>query len=233
VFVSAIIPAAGVGRRFGSGTNKQFLSIAGKPILYYSIQQFQQCPLIDEIIVVVPPEWIAPVQTDIIMKYEFYKVSRVVQGGRERFNSVENGLNEANPATKIVAIHDGVRPLVSVQAIEKVVVAAQKDEAAILAVPVKDTVKIAKKGYVHRTLDRNQLWAIQTPQVFKYDLIKKAYVKKDQLKMPITDDAMLVEALGHPVKVVEGEYTNIKITSPDDFSLAEYLIMKQTQESCC
>lgn len=224
MFVSAIIPAAGSGRRFGSEIKKQFIEIDDKPVLYYTIRQFEACSRINEIIIVVPDDWIEMVKRDVVEKYHLKRVTQVVVGGDERFESVHNGLKAVNPKTSLAAIHDGVRPIVSTGAIERVVAAGAETKAAILGVPVKDTIKAVSDHLIDKTLDRSQLWAIQTPQVFDYDLIMKAYAQKNQIKVPITDDAMLVEALGHPVKIVQGEYTNIKITSPEDYDYAAFLL---------
>lgn len=224
MFVTAIIPAAGKGRRFGSEINKQFLEIDGKPILYYTLHQFEISSLISEIILVVPETWLTSIPKLLIEKYQLKKISRVIIGGRERFESVFNGLKAVAPPTDIVVVHDGVRPLITVQLIEKAIQECQKYDAVALAVPIKDTVKIVQNGFIQQTLDRSLLRAIQTPQVFKFELLLKAYENRPTVSIPLTDDATLVEELGIPVKIVDGDYTNIKITSPEDLLLAEYLL---------
>lgn len=224
MFVSAIIPAAGVGRRFGSKTNKQFLQLNGKPMLYYSVKAFETSPLISEIILVVPEPWISSVEHEIVQQYHFSKIKQIIPGGKERFYSVSNGLAAVSTEAEIVAVHDGVRPFVSQTLIASCIHACQSHPAIVPAVPVRDTIKSVKNGLINQTMDRSLLWAVQTPQVFQYEILRDAYQNMEVTQSPITDDAMLVERLGVSIKIVHGDYNNIKITSPEDFSWAEYFL---------
>lgn len=212
----AIITAAGYGKRMGKP--KQFLELNGKPILERTIAVFERARIIDEIIVVVNEE-------DVGWVKKSGKVRQVVGGGKERQVSVFNGLKVLPGDTEIVAIHDGARPFITSEIIENAIVEAKKVGAVVVGVPVKDTIKkvSSKQLAVSSTVDRSQLWAAQTPQVFKKDIILKAYqAGKD--KFQVTDDAMLVEKMGKPVKMVMGSYQNIKITTPEDLIIAEGII---------
>jgi len=231
VFVSAIIPAAGKGLRFGGKTNKQFLKINEKPILYYSIRQFEISSLINEIILVVPEDWLSEIP-QLLQKFQFKKLSKIISGGNERFNSVLNGLHVVDPKSNMIAIHDGVRPLVSTKLIDSTIIACIQHQAVTAAVPITDTVKVVQGGVIKSTLDRSLLWAIQTPQVFHYDLLMRAFQKKGEISSKITDDAMLIEHLGHTVKVVEGDYRNIKITSPGDLDLVRFYLDTTEPKKC-
>jgi len=226
LFVSAIIPAAGKGQRFGSRLNKQFIDLGGKPLLYYTLRQFQIADVINEIILVVPENWL-PEMTILAEACQFSKITQIVAGGNERFQSVANGLAKIDRQSEIVVVHDGVRPFISTELIAKSVQAGIEYQAVALAVPVKDTIKVVQQGLVEKTLDRSVLWAIQTPQVFQAELLREAYARLSRPTVSITDDATLVEALGHPVKIIEGDYRNIKITSPDDYHLAEFYLSRK------
>jgi 2-C-methyl-D-erythritol 4-phosphate cytidylyltransferase len=215
----AIIVAGGRGKRMGRP--KQFIKIAGKPMLEWTVGAFQRSKVIDGIILVVAKE-----QMPLTNKLKFSKILKIVAGGKERQDSVRSGL-EALPGTaEIVAIHDGARPMVTPGLIEDSIKAAKKYGAAIVGVPVKDTVKVAsrKELVVNRTVDRSGLWAAQTPQTFKVSVIKKAYAN---LKEIVTDDAMAVEKAGFPVKMVRGSYKNIKITTPEDLITGEAFLRKE------
>ncbi|MCI0512490.1 2-C-methyl-D-erythritol 4-phosphate cytidylyltransferase [candidate division KSB1 bacterium] len=225
-FVSAIIPAAGKGRRLKANINKQFILIQNRPILYYTLKTFETSPLINEIILVVPEAWREEVSQHLVPEFQFSKIRQVIAGGYERYESVANGLNYVDPQTDYVVIHDSVRPFLTASLLEQVILAGFEFQAVTLGVPVKDTIKRVADGFITQTLDRSLLWAIQTPQVFKYDLIQQAYAHIQDLKTTITDDAMLVEALGFPVKIVPGDDLNIKITSVEDLQWAELLVPK-------
>jgi 2-C-methyl-D-erythritol 4-phosphate cytidylyltransferase len=226
LFVTAIIPAAGKGLRFGGKVNKQFLEVQGHPILFYTLRAFEASDLINEIILVVPEDWIEVVSVTILQKYKLEKKYKILAGGKERYHSVQHGLNAANPQTDIVLIHDAVRPLIRTSLIDKAIIAGQEFQAVVLGLPVKDTVKVVQNGFVKNTVDRSLLWSIQTPQVFDFKLLRKAYQKIDDLKIPVTDDAMLVEAFGVPVKIIDGDPINQKITSPEDLEWFEYNLVK-------
>lgn len=219
----AIITAAGQGKRMGSP--KQFIKIGGRPMLWWTLSVFQKTKAIDEIILVVNAE-----EKNQTKGFKFSKIKKVVAGGRERQDSVNNGLKALPENTEIVVIHDGARPLVTAGMIEAAIHQAKKHGAAVVGVPVKDTIKLVnpKPGTVNRTLQRDRVWAAQTPQVFKRDLIMRAYQKYGKQK--VTDDAMLVEKMGKPVKMLMGSYLNLKITTPDDLLLAEALLGKKTDK---
>ncbi len=222
----ALIAAAGRGERMGAATRKQYLDLAGRPILAHTIAVFQQSPEVDAVVPVVAPEDVEYCWEKMVYPYGFSKVIRVVAGGVDRSQSVWLGLQALDPHTELVLVHDGVRPLVPPDQVAEVIGAARLYGAAVLAVPVKDTIKEADAGgFVARTPDRGQLWASQTPQVFAYELLLRAYRQAlEQEGTGGTDDAMLVEALGCPVKLVPGAYRNIKITTEEDLTVARVLL---------
>ncbi|MDD5259508.1 MAG: 2-C-methyl-D-erythritol 4-phosphate cytidylyltransferase [bacterium] len=223
--IAAVIVAAGLGKRMNYLKPKQFLALAGKPVLWHTLQRFIKSGLFNEIIVVIHRDFRQYCQQNIIKKYKFNHVTLVV-GGKERQDSVYHGLKGIQPCD-LVCIHDGVRCLVPLQVIQDTVAAAKKYGAAIAAVPVKDTIKAGNdKAFVNKTIDRYNLWSIQTPQIFDYKLIMKAYKQACQQKFYGTDDAMLIERLGKKVKIVPGSYDNLKITTPIDLFLAEKLLRK-------
>ncbi|MBN2089336.1 2-C-methyl-D-erythritol 4-phosphate cytidylyltransferase [candidate division KSB1 bacterium] len=226
MFVTAIIPAAGKGLRFGGKVNKQFFEVQGHPILFYTLRAFEASDLIREIILVVPEDWIEIISESVIHKYKFKKNYQILAGGKERYHSVQNGLNAANSQTEIVLIHDAVRPLIRTSVIDRAITACEKFQAVVLGLPLKDTIKIVQDGFVKNTVDRSLLWSIQTPQVFNFELLRMAYQRIDKLNIPVTDDAMLVEASGVPVKIIEGDPINQKITSPEDLEWFEYYLAK-------
>jgi len=222
--VSAVIAAGGKGRRMNSSISKQFLNIKGRPILYYTLKKFERIDKIKSIILVVGADDIDFTREEIVKRYKFKKI-KIVQGGKERQDSVYNGLRELSPQTDIVVIHDGVRPFVPVTIIEKSIAAAAKYKAVGVAVPVKDTIKVVDiNNTIITTPDRKTLWAMQTPQSFTYDVIMRAYEKAMDDDFYGTDDTVLVERLGLPVKIIEGAYENIKITTPEDIIFAEAFI---------
>lgn len=220
----AIIVAAGTGKRIEGNVPKQFLSVAGKPILAHTIDKFEKCESVDEIILVAPGDYLGYCSQGIVDKFSFEKIKKVVCGGEERQDSVYLGLKACPSGTSIVAIHDGVRPLVSPKKIAESIQLCRQKKAVILAVPPKDTIKRGEDGAVVTTLDREKLWLVQTPQVFEYKLILDAYEKADADEFVGTDDAILVERLGHEVAILEGDYQNIKITTAEDLAVAERLL---------
>ncbi len=224
----AVVLAAGAGKRMQSDTKKQFLQLREKPIIYYSLQAFQES-FVDEIVLVVSKEDIDYCRKEIVEKYGFTKVKYITVGGKERYHSVAAGINSLS-ACDYVFIHDGARPMLAGEILERAYHCVKECDACVVGMPVKDTIKIANEsGYIAMTPNRNLVWSIQTPQVFKYKLINEAYKKlieqEEVLKdkgINITDDAMVVETLmAHPVKLVEGSYENIKITTPEDLKVAE------------
>lgn len=220
---TAIVLAAGKGKRMHSKIQKQFLEIGGKPILYYSMECFQKSPLIQDIILVTGEDMISYCQSEIVEKYGFTKVCKVTAGGKERYDSVYAGLLCCQD-TDYVYIHDGARPFVTEEMIQRGYEAVKRTNACVMGMPSKDTVKLADpSGYIKETPDRKIVWNIQTPQIFSYDLIRGAYEsirKKDMTG--VTDDAMVVEQeTGTKILLVEGSYQNIKITTPEDLAIAE------------
>lgn len=221
--VTAIVPCGGVGRRMGKGVPKQFIEVAGRPILIHTLQLLDACPLIHAIILVIPDEHRDLVQR-LLSEFPVEKLCDIVAGGKERQDSVRNGLKSVPKSTKMVLVHDGVRPMVSIQKVKEVIRGAERHGAAILAVPIKDTVKSVTHGRVNHTVDREKLWAVQTPQVFHVSLLQKAYSDAESNGWDATDDAGFVEMSGHDVYVVQGEDSNIKITTPDDLRFAEMIL---------
>jgi 2-C-methyl-D-erythritol 4-phosphate cytidylyltransferase len=217
----ALITAAGKGRRMNSETPKQYLPLDGKPILVRTMEIFEACAAVDEIYVIVPADQMDRVEKEIIEKYQFRKVLKVVRGGKMRQQSVWNGLKAIRSDCSVVIVHDGVRPFVTPKLIEKGIKVALETGAAVVAVPAKDTIKRAVKGKVVETLPREEIWLAQTPQSFQYTLLMRAYQKANQEEVIGTDDASLVEQLGHPVTLIEGDYANIKITTLEDLAFAE------------
>ncbi|MFC1931262.1 2-C-methyl-D-erythritol 4-phosphate cytidylyltransferase [Chloroflexota bacterium] len=217
----AVIVAAGKSERMGD-VDKLFVLLGGKPLLFWSAQAFQKCPGIDQIVVVVSDENETKCR-HLVTGGEWSKVSDVCLGGQRRQDSVAEGLKRLDRCAWVV-IHDGARPLVTVDLIERGLEAARETGAAVAAVPVTDTIKLAGDDrIVHQTPPRQNLWAIQTPQVFRTGMITEAYQKTND---DVTDDASLVEQLGYPVKLYPGSYDNIKITTPEDLALVEVLWQK-------
>jgi len=224
---TAIIAAAGTGSRMASDRPKQFLQLAGTPIIFHTLAPFEQCDSIDEVIVVLPAEEAAAFLA-FVGKRGIRKMSRVVPGGTTRADSVKRGLLAIRAATAgIVAVHDGVRPFVTVEEIDSVVAAAETDGAAILVTAVTDTIKQVSDNSVEKTLDRAELRRALTPQCFRYELLRKAYEQADVNDPSLTDESALVEKIGVPVTTIEGSSRNIKITTPDDLLIAEAFIKKE------
>ncbi|MBT1278557.1 2-C-methyl-D-erythritol 4-phosphate cytidylyltransferase [Thermoanaerobacter sp. CM-CNRG TB177] len=220
--VSAVIVAAGKGIRMGHTVNKVYLPIAGKPVLYYSLKTFDEIDWIKEIVAVVSKEEIEYCKENVIKRYFFKKPVKLVEGGSERQYSVYNGIINTERNCEIITIHDGARPLIEKEVVIKALKEAYLYKAVALGVPVKDTIKVVdEKNFILNTPDRKYLWAIQTPQVFERNLIIKAHQKALEDGFLGTDDTVLVERLGYKVKVVEGDYRNIKITTPEDLIVAE------------
>ncbi len=248
----AIVLAAGMGKRMQSSTAKQYLLLGGKPILYYSLKAFEESTA-HEIVLVVGKDDIDYCKESILKEYNFKKVCHVIEGGKERYHSVYNGLKEIKSADYVL-IHDGVRPFVTVEIIEDTIKNLEYHGACVVGVPNKDTIKLVnREGIVTETPDRNKIWSVQTPQAFSYDIIMQAYfmimdgmaynrkkenglnkvtdkncsekLKKDISGINITDDAMVVEHTMHyPIKMIMGSYRNIKITTPEDILIGEALL---------
>lgn len=232
----AIVLAAGKGKRMNSDTKKQYLSLGGMPILYYSLKTFEDSSFIDEIVVVTGPDDREYVYQEIVKKYKFNKVAIVVIGGRERYHSVLNGLMAAgNP--DYVFIHDGARPFITVDMLERAFESVKVTRATVVGMPVKDTIKIVDRGNkIIETPNRNNVWLTQTPQCFAFGPIINAYedliaseTSLTNRGIKITDDAMVLETFGtETVSLVEGSYDNIKITTPDDLVHAEAILLSRT-----
>jgi len=224
----AIIPAAGAGLRMREHRAKQFLDLHGKPLLGLTLERFQVCQVVDSIILVVPSQEEEYCQKEIIDRYHLTKVEKVIPGGERRQDSVRLGLEASGGDYGLVLIHDGVRPFVDSSLIERVVTIAQKDRAVITALPAKETVKkVDRDCMVIKTYDRQQMWLVQTPQVFRYADIMMAHQRAlSEGWEDVTDDALLMEKMGIPVKVVQGLEHNIKVTTPHDLELARFLLKK-------
>jgi len=221
----AIIPAAGAGVRMGSDRAKQFLEINGRPIIALTLEKFEECPAIEGIILVVPEDEVDFCKKDIIEKYGFRKVIRVIKGGLRRQDSVRLGIEASGGDYERILIHDGVRPFIEKDLIDRALAAAKDHRAVIAAMPVKETVKeVDPEENVTNTLDRQRLRLVQTPQVFRYEDISKAHkLAVEEGWEEATDDALLVERIGITVKVIEGAERNIKITTPGDLKFAGIL----------
>jgi 2-C-methyl-D-erythritol 4-phosphate cytidylyltransferase len=237
--VKAIVPAAGLGRRFGPGTNKPFEILDGKPLIVWSLETLGSVETIEEIIPVLK-EADREKAFEVFKQYKLSKIKKIAPGGKERQDSVYNGLKLIEGQDCIVLIHDGARPFIQKNLIEKAIrelliphspPVTSGDEGGvrvydgiILGVPVRDTIKEAKGEIIKKTLKRDSLWAIQTPQVFHYRTIFSAYEKAVKERFYSTDDAALVEKYGGKIRVIMGSYRNMKITTPEDLSIAEYLL---------
>jgi 2-C-methyl-D-erythritol 4-phosphate cytidylyltransferase len=223
----AIIPAAGSGSRFGGQIPKQFIEIAGAPIIVHTLRRFDECEEIGAIIVALSREEIESFER-ALGGHKIRKPVRLVAGGAERSDSILNALGAAKEfQPDIVVVHDAVRPFVTPERISAVIARAAEIGAAILAQPATDTIKEVEDGLIRRTLDRRCIWRAQTPQAFRYDLLMRANEDARAANLPAvmaTDDSFLVERLGAPVAIVEGLAKNIKITTPEDLALAEKLL---------
>lgn len=235
--VTAIVPAAGLGKRFGQDNNKTFQALLDKPIVIWALEALECVDDIEEIIPVFKKDDMEQ-GLALIERFGISKVKRVAPGGKERQDSVFNGLNLAGKKTDVVLIHDGVRPLIEKSVIEESIKQLKDCDGVIVGVPPKDTIKEArgqvsgvrcqgKDIVVKKTLNRNILRAIQTPQVFKYSALMQAYKKAMAEKFYSTDDSAIVERYGGKVKVIMGSYTNIKVTTPEDLDMAEMFLRKR------
>ncbi|MDX2480600.1 MAG: 2-C-methyl-D-erythritol 4-phosphate cytidylyltransferase [Desulfuromusa sp.] len=226
---TVLIPAAGTGRRMGGSVSKQYLELAGKPILAHTLTLFENHPLIENIYPVVPPDDISYCQRQIIDRYGFSKVRRVIAGGAKRQDSVRNGLNALaedgfDQPQRPILIHDGARPLFDCKCLSALIEVVCKTGACTIGVPVKDTIKDVVNSRITGSPDRSRLWQAQTPQGFQYRLIREAFDRADADGFVATDDASLLERLGHPVQMLEGDYRNIKVTTPEDILIAVALL---------
>lgn len=228
-YCTAIVLAAGSGKRMGTKVHKQYLLMGGKPVLYYSLRAFEDSKRIDEIILVCGAGEEDYCRKEIVEKYGISKARKIIPGGAERYDSVWNGLKETKEG--YVYIHDGARPFVDEEIIERAYECVSEHHACVAGMPSKDTVKIADSGnIVTATPDRSSVWIVQTPQVFDTELIRKAYallMEKDEIS--VTDDAMVAEQmLGASVRLFYGSYENIKITTPEDLEIAEVFLKRKS-----
>ena len=219
----AVIVAAGTASRMG-GIDKVMAELQGEPMILRTVRTFQNCDCISEIVIVTRQDLILPIGQ---LTQGLSKVQAVVAGGSSRQESVHLGLNALSKDVKLAAIHDGARPLVSWQVIDRAVRAAHSYGAAAPAIPVKDTIKVVKSGVVVTTPDRSTLQAVQTPQVFDFDLLRAALKKAEEDKAQVTDDCSAVELMGMSVKIVEGDERNLKVTTPMDLKIAELILEGQ------
>lgn len=221
-----VIPAAGQGKRMKAGKNKLFLELSGVPIIVYTLRVFDEDPQCTGIILAINPDE-EEMFANLIATYKLKKIKQWVSGGKERQQSVYNGIKVLHVETDIVLVHDGARPFINHALIYQLTEAAMTHGGAVLAVPVKDTIKKATDNIVVETVERSSLWAVQTPQAFRVPLLTKAHDIADIEGFLGTDDASLLERINEPVIIIEGEYDNIKITTQEDLYFAEAILQKQ------
>lgn len=215
--IGVIVASAGQSKRLGH--NKVLMELGGKPVLLFSLEKFLRLDSLSELVIVVRPQDEGDVR-DILSKAGIsHPTIKIIHGGKERQDSVYRGLKMLT-SSDVVMVHDGARPFISYDLIVKLIEEIEQHQAVIPALPVKETIKVVKDGYVESTLKRELLWSVQTPQVFRYKVLLEAYEKAYQDKFYGTDDASLVERLGYKIRVIEGEYTNLKITTREDLLLA-------------
>jgi 2-C-methyl-D-erythritol 4-phosphate cytidylyltransferase/2-C-methyl-D-erythritol 2,4-cyclodiphosphate synthase len=224
--VVTIIPAAGQGRRMGTEVPKQYLELAGRPVLWHTLRCFADSPLVDEIVLVLRPEDMDYCRRHILQDSGMEKVCQLVPGGVERADSVLAGLQATAETDDIILVHDAVRPFASEAMLLRLVEAVKESGAAIAAMPVVETVKKIANNHIVETPERAALWNAQTPQGFDRSVLVEAYARRPA-DLTITDEAMLVESIGHSVRVVQGEHTNIKITTPQDLAWAEWFMQQE------
>ena len=228
---SAVVLAGGSGKRMGKAVKKQYLELFGKPLIFYPLRAFEQSD-VDEVVLVTAPGEEAYCKEEIVDRFGFRKVSAIVVGGAERYHSVYEGLKAVKG--DYVLIHDGVRAFVTREIIRRSMDAVKKYDACVVGMPAKDTIKVSSAdGYVESTPPRERLWTIQTPQAFRTDLIRTSYEKVlAEGREGITDDAMVVEtACAQRVKLIEGSYENIKVTTPEDLLFAEEILKNRQEQS--
>jgi len=225
--IGVLIAAAGRGRRMGKNINKQFLNLMGKPVLYHTIKTFLDWPRDFELNIVLHPDEIEYFKNNIMPLFIDYQTEfNLIAGGKSRKESVNNGLKDFSDKVNYVIIHDGARPMLKKELIERTYLAVKKYDAVSCGIKVKDTIKVVENSFSKKTLARNSLRAIQTPQAFRLDLIKKAH--KNYKKDKALDDASLVEELGKKVYIVDGDYNNFKITTPEDLKPAEIILKEKS-----
>lgn len=231
-----LIPAAGSGRRMGADVSKQYLQLAGKPLLAHTIALFDRHPLIEAIYPIIPAEDIDFCRREILEKYQFTSVRRLIAGGKERQDSVRKGLaalieDGYGQPDRPILIHDGARPLFNPELLARLLQKIVDTGACIVATPAKDTIKEVMNGQIVGSPSRERLWQAQTPQGFRFDLLHEAFQQADSAALGATDDAALVAAAGYPVGVLEGDDRNIKVTTPADLLTAAALLDSHKEKS--
>ncbi|EKN69196.1 2-C-methyl-D-erythritol 4-phosphate cytidylyltransferase [Neobacillus bataviensis LMG 21833] len=225
-----ILPAAGQGKRMGAGRNKLLLELNGVPVLIHTLKVFDEDEGCSGIILAIHPHDEKEFKA-LLKKYHIKKVMNLVRGGEERQHSIYNALKTVN-TNDIILVHDAARPFIRKEQIHRLAETAEETGAAIIGVPAKDTMKKVQDGVIVETVERSSLWAVQTPQAFRISLLRKAYEKAEADHFLGTDDASLVERLNMPVAIVEGDYDNIKLTTPEDLYFAEAILKKREKEFC-
>jgi 2-C-methyl-D-erythritol 4-phosphate cytidylyltransferase len=230
--VGVVIPAAGRGVRMGPRGPKQFFDLDGRPVVSWTIEQFQRCAEVDSIVLVVGDDQIEAMRK-IVLEYRFSKVLAVVAGGTRRQDSVRNGLRLLEGIrVEIVLVHDAVRPFIDRKMIQDLLGALSHADAAVIAIPVTDTIKLAGEGgLIHSTPPREELWIAQTPQAFRLGDLRSGFERSDADGFTATDEATLVERIGKRVVIVPGSYENIKITTPEDYELAKLIAGRRRASS--
>jgi 2-C-methyl-D-erythritol 4-phosphate cytidylyltransferase len=226
--IVAVVPSAGIGKRFGAGTNKSFVTLGGRPLLLWALETLNASPEVREIIPVIK-EADMEYAIGLFEQHNIPKVKRIAPGGKERQDSVYHGLNLIDDRECIVLVHDGVRPLIDPAVISAAAGQLKDCDGVVVGVPVKDTIKEASGGEVKQTLVRDRLWAVQTPQLFPCDTIREAYGRAMKESFYSTDDSALVEKYGGRIRIVMGSYTNVKVTTPEDLRIAELFLTMRNQ----
>ncbi|MCP9451716.1 MAG: 2-C-methyl-D-erythritol 4-phosphate cytidylyltransferase [Nitrospira sp.] len=228
--VVAVVPAAGKGLRMGGPVPKQFLALGGEPLVVHSLRVLEASPVVGQIILAVPPSDLDYCLDDLIPRAGLKKITKVVAGGKERQDSVRHALEHVPEETEVVLVHDAVRPFLTESMVRDVIEAAYRVGGAIVALPMRDTVKrVGAQGYIEQTIDRRPLWLAQTPQAFHFDRLRAVHRKAHGEGVHATDDAFLFEWAGYPVMVVEGSGENIKITRPEDMVIGEAILSARQQ----
>lgn len=223
----ALVPAAGTGRRMGGGRPKQYRRLGQQPVISHTLETLDRCAFIDRLVVIVAAEWQEFCRQEILPGCNLQKPWQLVRGGSQRQQSVYEGLSALGGEADIIVIHDAARPLISLSLLDRCISEAKGCGACSAGIPVRDTLKkVNERGIVEETVSRSHLWMVQTPQVFRYELLWSAHQKALRDNFQGTDDSALVERLGIPVKVILGSYENIKITCLEDLILAEHWLMR-------
>lgn len=226
----ALVPAAGQGKRMGGAHSKPYLLLEGKPILAHTLLELERCPLVDEVVLMVERGEIERARASVVEEFRLQKVGAILAGGLQRQDSVWEGLKTVQDDCDLVMVHDGVRPFISQEMLTRSIQGAVDCGASIAGMPAKDTVKlVSAQNVVLTTPDRKSIFLVQTPQTFKRDILLRAYRQAMEDGFYATDEASLVERLGLPVRVVEGSYENIKITTPEDLVVGEMILRRRSQ----